>query len=257
MTPEEHAEFTDRVVAAVAGDPRGLGVVALGSSARTSRLPDRFSDHDLFVVVEADVVERYRSTTDWLPAPDHIVLAFRETAHAVKVMYDDGHLVEAAVFSPDELGVARVNDYAVLLDRADIEDRMAAVRDASHTPAASEPGDEWLVGQFLTCLAVGVSRHRRGEALSGHVFVRQHAVGHLVVLLWRHLAPTDAQRDDLDPTRRFELALPEVGAALEAALQLPVPGAAGALLDLASSELAELFSGRATATVRSVVAGTT
>ncbi len=254
MTPHEHAQFTGRVLAAVDPDPRVLGVVALGSSARTSRLPDRFSDHDLFLVVEVEGVEHYRSSTDWLPEPERFVLSYRETDHAVKVLYDDGHLVEAAVFSPDELSLARVNDYSVLFDRADVQERMAEVREASRRTAQAQPGDEWLVGQFLTAIVVGMSRYRRGEALSGHAFVKHHAMRHLAVLLWRRLAPDDARRDDLDPTRRFEQAIPRAGAAIELAMQLPVPDAAQALLDLAESELPELVQGRAITTTRSVVA---
>lgn len=254
MTPEEHTEFTSRVVAAVERDPMVFGVVALGSSAGTSRPPDRFSDHDLFLVVEAEGVERYRSSIDWMPEPERVVLSYRETDHAVKVVYDDGHLVEAAVFSPDEVFLARMNDYAVLFDRADVEQRMAGVREATLRATRTEPSDEWLAGQFLTGLLVGTSRYRRGEALSGHTFVKQHAAGHLAVMLWRHLAPADVRRDDLDPTRRLEQALPAVGAAIEAAMQLPVPDAAAALLDIAETELAGLFGAPALATTRRVLA---
>ena len=35
-----------------------------------------------------------------------VLLSFRETAHGLKVLYDDGHLLELAVFAPEELALA-------------------------------------------------------------------------------------------------------------------------------------------------------
>jgi len=61
----------------------------------------------------------------------------RETAHGLKVLYDDGHLLEFAVFDEAELPLARVNDYRVLLDRAHLEADLKHLRTKSATEAAS------------------------------------------------------------------------------------------------------------------------
>src|SRR5262249_12799853 len=122
-------EFTQALRRRLESDPRVLGLVALGSMSGELPEPDEWSDHDFFVVTRQGEQERMRNELSWLPRAQEIVLAFRETAHGVKALYRDAHLLEFAVFDPDELGLARVNRYRVLFDRADIESRMSALRE--------------------------------------------------------------------------------------------------------------------------------
>jgi lincosamide nucleotidyltransferase B/F len=235
MTPAEHRAFTEAVVRRLAHDPDVLGVVGLGSTSGLPPEPDGFSDHDLFVVTRSGAQERFRQDLGWLPGTaGPVALAFRETAHGVKALLAGGHLVEFAAFDLDELALARVNRYAVLLDRADVAARLGRVREATATAVAAQRVDEaWQLGQFLTTLVVGSSRAARGERLSGHQLVRVAALGHLVTLLRSALPPAAAAGlDDLDPYRRLERALPEAARRLDEALRLPVVPAARALLGL-------------------------
>ncbi len=236
MNPEEHRRFTERLVETLAGDARVLGVVALGSTAEGA---DRYSDHDLFVVAEPGHAEALRATQSWLPDPSRIVLAFRETAHGVKVLWDDGHLAEFAVFEPGELALARAERrWRVLLDRADVAARMASVeRATAEALRAGAPAAAWHAGQFLTQLLVGVARWRRGERLSARQFVTRAALAHLVPLL--DVGNAEGGGPSIDPLRRFETRHPAAGAALDAALRLDPPAAAAALLDLAERALAQ------------------
>jgi hypothetical protein len=233
MTPAEHRAFTAEVVRRLSGDPDVLGVVGLGSTSGLPPEPDGFSDHDLFLVTCPGAQERLRQDLAWLPgAAGPVALAFRETAHGVKVLLASGHLVEFAAFDLEELALARVNRYAVLLDRADVAARLVRVREATATAVAAQRVDEaWQLGQFLTTLVIGSSRAARGELLSGHQLVRVAALGHLVTLLRSTLSPeAGARLDDLDPYRRLERALPEAARHLDEALRLPVVPAARALL---------------------------
>lgn len=239
MDPAGYERFSAAIVETLAADPAVVGVVATGSTAALGRRPDAWSDHDLWVVTTRGHGPVLRTDPSWLPDPGRIALWFPETAHGVKVLYDDGHLVEFAVFDEHELDVARVNDYRVLLDRGGLADRIEARRAATPAgPADADRDDGWLVGQFLTHLVVGAGRHARGEHASGHDFVTRHAVDRLLALAVRHLPRAEDVLDDLDPRRRVERVFPRFGAALDAALGLPVPAAAVALLDLAETELA-------------------
>lgn len=239
VTPERFADFTRRLVDRAATEPDVLGVVALGSTSEEPPLPDPWSDHDLFLITRPGAQERFRADPGWLPDAERLVLWHRETAHGLKAIWDDGHLAELAVFDPDELALARVNRCRVLLDRADVAARLRAVREATAARVASErPDDRWLVGQLLGALLVGAARAARGERLSGHQLVRGAAVGHLLVLAARHLSPAaGAAPDELDPFRRVERGWPPLAAEIEAALRLPVPAAARALLDAAEGAL--------------------
>lgn len=238
MTPEAFREFTQALRAGLEVDPRVVGLVALGSMAGRSTEPDRWSDHDFFVMTVPGAQESFRTDLSWLPHSERIVFSYRETAHGVKALHDDGHLVEFAVFDLGELAVARVNRYRVLLDRANIESRLAEL--AATTAKASEARADagWLIGQFLTSLLVAVGRFARGEHASARALVVSQAARPLLVLLARHV-PSDRRGvlDDLDPLRRFEFAYPDLGRELDVLLRLETPAAALGLLDLARREL--------------------
>jgi len=215
MHANYHA-FTERLAATLTADPKILGLVALGSMAERGRVPDRFSDHDFFVITLD--AEAMRSTTAWLPDSDRIALWFRETPHGCKAVYDDGHLIEYAVFTPDELQLARVNDYRVLLDREHIEERMAALAARVEAP----PDRAWLEGMFLAHVLVASRRARRGELASAR-WMLAHAMRFLVQLL-------GGGPDNLDPLRRF------THEGIESAMRNDPESAARALLDVFERE---------------------
>jgi len=232
MRRDEYDRFTDQLRARLEPDPRVLGLVALGSMSGEPPLPDEWSDHDFFVVTRPGEQERMRNDLSWLPRAGEIVLAFRETEHGVKAVYRDAHLLEFAVFDPDELRLARVNRYRVLFDRADLETRMRALRE--RTAREARPADaRWLRGQLITGLLVAVGRYRRGERLSGRARL-QAAAADLVQLASTSLpARPGSVPDSLDPLRRVEAAWPRFAAALDEALALPPPAAALRMLALA------------------------
>jgi hypothetical protein len=235
MTPEDHRDFTEAVRARLAEDPDVLGLVGLGSTSGLPPGPDPFSDHDFFVVTRPGAQERFRRDLGWLPATAGPVASFfRETAHGVKALLESGHLVEFAAFDPDELALARVNRYAVLLDRGDVAARLGRVREATVAGLSSQRTDQdWHAGQFLTALVIGASRAARGETLSGHQLVRVAALGNLVSLLRAALPRSQVGLlDDLDPNRRLERAFPGTAEELDEALRLPVVASARALLSI-------------------------
>ncbi|WP_394840579.1 hypothetical protein LZC95_26115 [Pendulispora brunnea] len=248
MSPEEYRAFTEALCQRVAAAPDALGLVALGSMSGQGAPADAWSDHDFFVIVPPGTQERWRDSS-WLPRAEDVVLSFRETAHGLKVVYRDGHLLEFAVFDPDEIALARVNRYRVLVDRADVEARMQAVQAA--TAAAPAQDDAHLVGQFLTQLLVGVARFRRGERLSAHRLVKVQALEHLLLLLARQ-RPSDVL-DGLDPFRRVERAWPGLAQEIDTALTEPVDVAARSLLALARRELPDKWPEGAIAAVERAI----
>ncbi|HQN06262.1 MAG TPA: hypothetical protein PK569_01725 [Thermoanaerobaculia bacterium] len=255
MDAAAYSAFTRELARRLGAEPRVVGLVALGSMSGDGPPADDFSDHDFFVVTRSGVQEAFRSDLGWLPGAERAVLVHRETEHGLKVVLDDGHLLELAVFDLEELRVARANRYLVLLDRGGVAERMAAVA----AKPAEAPTDRWLSGQLLGNLLVGGGRAARGELLSARLFIAGHATGHLLRLLSRHVPPeAPVPLDDLDPFRRFERAFPIIGAELNAALSLPPLPAAIALLDLVARELGARvtgWSGAAAETVRRRLSG--
>jgi Streptomycin adenylyltransferase len=244
MDAEGYERFTERLREGLAADERVLGLVALGSMARQDTQPDRWSDHDFFVIVRSGDQETFRQNLSWLPDAGDLVLSYRETAHGLKALYRDGHLLEFAVFDREELHLAKVNRYRVLLDRGGIAEAMSRVREESTKWVSNAGlGDFERFGQFLANLLVGAGRHARGEHLSGRQFLG-YALQNLVVLLAKHVPrETGHPLDDLDPLRRFERVWPALGSELEAALQAPVPVGARGLLEVARRELGGRLAG--------------
>ncbi len=239
MTPEAYQEFTERLTENLRHDPRVLGLVAAGSMSRQDYQPDAYSDHDFFVIVQPGAQLEMRQNLAWLPDAAQIALAFQETAHGMKVVYENGHLLEFAVFDLQELLMARGNRVQVLLDKGDVAARVAQV--VAQTQA-EETAVSHHVGQFITNLLVGVGRQRRGEQLSGHKFVKFNALHHLLPLLATHLPSANhSLLDNLDATRRFELAYPELGAEINELLLADTETAARGLLALAERELAAIW----------------
>ena len=254
MDAEAYERFTRRLTESLAADERVLGLVALGSMAAQDTKPDRWSDHDFFVVVRTGEQELFRTDLSWVPDASGLVLAYRETAHGLKALYRSGHLLEFAVFDPEELHLAKVNRYRVLFDRGGIADAMAQVRGET-VAAVSAPGmgDRERFGQFLANLFVVGGRAARGERLSARQFVG-YALQHLVILLACHV-PKEADHplDDLDPFRRFERSWPTLGRDLDAALRAPVAEAARGLLEIARRELAGRLPGYPAEAVETVL----
>ncbi len=239
MDSANYADFSRRLLAAAAADCKVIGLVALGSMARQDYEPDRFSDHDFFLVTVPGVQQSFRDDLAWLPDASAIALAFQETAHGLKVLYRSGHLLEFAVFDLDELRLARVNRYLVLLDRADVAARLADLAARTTATARAEaPGDRVLFGQFLCHLAIGAGRYARGERASGRHVVFAYAQQELLQLIARRVAAQESHLlDNLDPWRRFERVYPELGDRLSRAAALPAPAAARLLLGIAEDTL--------------------
>lgn len=239
MDSAAYDTFTRGLTDRLAADARVIGVVALGSMARRDYAPDEWSDHDFFVVTPPGAQDELRSDLAWLPRAGEVALSFRETEHGLKVLYEDGHLLEFAVFDLDELRLAGVNRYRVLFDRGGVAERMEEVaRATADSPSTAGHDPAAAFGMLITNVLVGAGRDARGEALSGSFFVKSLAVRWLVLLVERTIpSESSSLLDDLDPFRRFELAYPAVAAEIDALLSGSTLDAARGLLDLAEREL--------------------
>jgi hypothetical protein len=209
-----------------------VGLVFLGSAAETSRA-DEWSDHDFFVISVDDQAEALRQNVDWLPNFDQISIAVRETDHGLKVVYQDGQVLEFAVFKDSELEIASASAFAVAIDKCNLQQRMQALADKS----VGRPVDHKKEFELFLCqLLIGVGRARRGEQLIAGQHIRSWAINNLLGLVQLNLEPvagTAAQVDIFSRYRRFEKQYPAAGQRIELAQQLPLESCAKALLEIA------------------------
>ena len=213
----------------VAARSEVIGLVFLGSSADLKRA-DEHSDHDFFLVVKQGFGEKYRTNLDWLPNHQDILLAPRETAHGLKVVYRDLRLLEFAVFEDPELELAAANDYAVVLDKADIAPRMAAIAKRS-VPKPMDAKAEFEL--FLALVQIGVGRFRRGEFIASEQHLKIYAVEKLIKLIRHHIPVQSSRADSLNPFRRFEFDYPNFGRQINEIQHQQGDSCAKGLLELA------------------------
>jgi hypothetical protein len=233
VRPDAYRAFTTALTDRLAADPRAVGLVAVGSMAERDYAPDDWSDHDFLVITPPGGQEALRQDLSWLPEHDRLTLAVRETEHGLLVLYDDGHLLEFAVFDLDEIALAGVNRYRVLLDRGGVEERVAHVAASPRPPR----DDDFLFAKTLVSALVAWGRARRGETLSA-AFLVTWGTTYLSRLLIRTLPSRRASLlDGFDSLRRFERAYPELGAELAAAAREAPEQGALVLLDVLEREV--------------------
>ncbi|MGB7337732.1 MAG: hypothetical protein WBC91_02485 [Phototrophicaceae bacterium] len=227
MKPEHYHALTERLQTTLESRSDVIALMALGSMAATERQPDAYSDHDFFVITTSGMQQQYRDTTDWLPYPEQLVLHFQETDHGCKAIYDDGHLLEYAIFDREELRVARINSYRVLFTKVNLDEVLASV---NIVPQSVNPQKAY--DTILSNILVGAWRAKRGEILSANTFIKQYALTTFVQMCWQQIAPDSPHRDSLDPMRRFEKQFPQLAKDIDKTIQLPVLEAAQSLLRL-------------------------
>ena len=230
----EFLEYSDALAASAEQHADVLGLVLVGSAADTDRV-DEWSDHDFFLIVKVGVGEAMRKDLSWLPNHEDVVIAARETAHGLKVVYRNGHVLEFAVFEDPELELASVNYWAVPVDKTNITSRVQALEAKTHG-ATFEEEKEW--GLFLALILIAVGRARRGEVLIAGQAIRSYYLKHVLGFVRDRRKPaagTESLEDNLDRFRRFEKQYPTEAAQIESILQLPVEDSAREQLEFVLS----------------------
>ena len=229
LPPSDFLKYQERLVESVSQRSDVLGLMFAGSSANLARA-DKYSDHDFYLIVEDEVAEKYRQELDWLPDSEQILLRPRETQHGLKVMYEDGRLLEFAVFADSELdSQIAPPDRVVAFARGGIADRIEAI--GLKEAGAFKLEDELAL--LLTLIHIGIGRARRGEIVAANQHIKGYAVNHLVGII-RNATGDSANADSLNRYRRFELDRPEEAAAIAKALDLQAEQAAAELIEIAS-----------------------
>ncbi len=188
-----------------------LALLGLGSVGLEMERIDAYSDLDFFAIVEPGFKQHYIDNLEWMAAAP-IAYAFRNTGDGYKLLYTDDIFCEFAVFEPQELAHIPFAAGRIVWQRPSFDARLATpVRSA---PPAGEASVEWLVGEAVTNLYVGLCRYLRGEKLSAARFIQQYAVDRVLDLAPRIEAAQPGRADSFTPERRFEQRFPVTAAAL-------------------------------------------
>ena len=203
----------DAIGASLARSGHGLALIGLGSvGAELDRL-DEYSDLDFFAIVQPGYKGAFIGDLSWLERVHPIAFTFQNTRDGHKVLFGDGVYAEFAVFEPDELRHIPFHKGRVVWQANTFGVDLAAM--SYQPPATPEPHTvEWLTGEILTNLYVGLTRFHRSERLSAMRLIQVHAVDRLIELSAHLQSPLSASADPFALERRYEARHPSIAADL-------------------------------------------
>lgn len=203
--------------------PTAKALIGLGSSGQEIARLDEFSDLDFFVIVSPGSKQAYLENLDWLADIQPVSYRFRNTADGYKLLFTDDIFCEFAVFEPLELEQVPFAGAKVLWSRTGL--REIERRPRSKIDIPERQSEDWLLGEAMTNLYVGLQRALRGEYLSSWKFIQVYAMDRLIELASLREPAGDALGDPFSLERRFEKRFPQL------AQKLPkfLPGYAGSV----------------------------
>src|SRR6266508_387936 len=185
-----------------------LVLIGLGSVGLELDRLDSYSDLDFFVIVEEGYKHTYLDSLHWLSDIHPIAYSFLNTEDGYKVLFEDGIFCEFAVFEPAELKNIPFAPGRIVWKRTDVADSIG--QPISQTKPQSKRDADWLLGEALTNIYVGLNRGERGEKLSATRFIQGYAVDRLLELVDYVETGKEMYRDPFVNERRIEQRYPNL-----------------------------------------------
>ena len=208
MNPQALLQRLDEIGHSLERSGHALALIGLGSVGLELDRLDSYSDLDFFVIVEQGYKPAYLNSLQWLSDIHPIAYSFLNTEDGYKVLFKDGIFCEFAVFELNELANIPFTPGRVVWKRPDMPDTLA--KPVSVPTPRSIRSQEFLLGEALTNIYVGLNREKRGERLSAMRFIQGYAVDRLLELAEYIESGNDVHRDPFVNERRFEQRFPNL-----------------------------------------------
>jgi lincosamide nucleotidyltransferase B/F len=198
----------DEIARSVSSTGKALALIGLGSVGQEIGRLDEYSDLDFFVVVQDGAKLEFLQDLSWLSSACPLSWAFENTRDGCKVLFQDGIFAEFAIFEMEELQSIPYAPGRLVWAAPGIDPAIA--RPAFALPQDSMRTEDWLIGEILSNLLIGLGRFRRGEKISALRFVQGYAVDRILELAPAIEREQPAFSDPFAPERRFEQRFPEL-----------------------------------------------
>ena len=196
-----------------------LALLGFGSIGKEIERLDDYSDLDFIAVVKNGYKQKYINNLEWLEKAKPLTFVFMNTKDGFKVMYEDEIFCEFAVVETGDLEKIPHSEGRVIWKENGFDEKWCSTNDAGVTRWKPE-SVEWLIGEIITFIYVGLCRYYRGEKLSGYKFIQGQAFDMLIELLY---LTKDKNRnvfeDMFSKERRFEKMYDGIDKTLERFLQ--------------------------------------
>lgn len=182
-------------------------LLGLGSAGVDRTRMDKYSDLDFFVIAKEGFKQEFIDDLGWLKASGELGFSVKNTVDGHKFLYLDGVFCEFAVFEPHELRQIPFSKGRVVWAEEGFNcDLLMPTNTAGSYSRSSDI--EWIIGESLTNLYVGLGRYCRGEKLSAFKFVQVFSADRLLDLLHIKYESKSTEVDQYMPDRRAEARLP-------------------------------------------------
>ena len=192
----------DEIGQSLAQSGHALALIGLGSVGEELHRLDEYSDLDFFAIVETGYKRRYIENLDWLSNLAPVAYHFLNSPDGYKLLFADGIFCEFAVFELQELQGIPFAPGRIVWKREDAPETIH--RPAKEPVRSLKRPQEFLIGEAITNLYVGMGRDKRGEKLSAMRFIQGYAVDRLVELAETIEPEQNVTRDIFVNERRFE-----------------------------------------------------
>ncbi|EKQ57887.1 MULTISPECIES: hypothetical protein [unclassified Clostridium] len=203
---EKLLERLDEIGISLSKKEKALALLGLGSVGIETHRIDEYSDLDFFVICKEGFKESFISNLDWLESIEAITFKFKNTKDGYKLLFNDGVFCEFAIFEPHEL----IN---IPFSKGRIVWKSKFFNSEVCIPTVKENKNmkkdmDFLIGEALTNLYVGLGRYRRGEKLSAYNFIQNYAKDRVLELITMIEEPKSINEDIFSIDRRFEFRYP-------------------------------------------------
>jgi len=197
------------IILVLKSDPNALGLLGLGSIGQEVDRLDQWSDLDFFVLVQRGTKTPFLDDPSWLSRAHPLSYVFRNSPDGFKLLFEDGVFGEMAVFEPQELESIPFAPGRVLWLR---EGTDPGIFEPKNSGGRLNPVTDmnYIVGELLTCLYVGLCRFRRGEKLSGWRFIQGYCLDRVLELASLRWKPQNGHVDLYGRERRVEQLYPQL-----------------------------------------------
>lgn len=196
-----------------------LALLGFGSIGKEIERLDDYSDLDFIAVVKNGYKQNYINDLGWLEKAKPLAFVFMNTKDGFKAMYEDEIYCEFAVVETCDLEKIPHSEGRVIWKENGFDAKWCSTNAFGITLGKAE-SVEWLIGEIITSIYVGLCRYFRGEKLSGYRFIQGQAFDSLVKLLY---LTKDRNRnvfeDMFSKERRFEKMYDGIDKILERLLQ--------------------------------------
>jgi hypothetical protein len=184
-----------------------LALLALGSCGLEQERMDEYSDLDFFAIVKNGYKQKYINELDWLKTVAPVEYYFKNTVDGYKLIFSDGVFCEFAVFEGDELQSIPFSEGKIIWSADDFNKSICEPKIIEKSQ--KEKNVDWLIGEIITNIYVGLGRYRRGEKLSAYKLIQYHAFERIIELLPKLEQGKEIISDIFNRDRRIENKYPK------------------------------------------------